>query len=94
MHPKYPNPTRLSDGVVPLWEEDTGDGERAAGEFHVLERLQRVFPIHVSLSLLQASVHQSFRADEKFVHFYKRNSIPQLTAAGDTILKATTSHQK
>lgn len=48
--------SRLSDGDISLWEEDTGDSQRAAGELHVLERFQRLFPIHISLSLLQASV--------------------------------------
>lgn len=51
--------SRLSGGVVSLREENTGDGERAAGELHVLERLQGVLHLHVSVSILQASVQGS-----------------------------------
>lgn len=46
---------RLPHAFLPLREEDTGDRQRASGEFHVLERNQGLFPVHVSLSTLQAS---------------------------------------
>lgn len=47
--------SRLPRAFFSLREEDTGDGKRALGEFHVLERNQGLFPVHVSLSTLQAS---------------------------------------
>lgn len=47
--------SRLPRAFLSLREEDTGDGKRALGKFHVLERNQGLFPVHVSLSTLQAS---------------------------------------
>lgn len=48
--------SRLPRAFLSLREEDTGDSKRALGEFHVLERNQGLFPVHISLSTLQASV--------------------------------------
>lgn len=56
----FPVLYRLSDGIIPMWEENIGDREGAAGEFHVLEKLKGLFPVRISLSLLQASVHKTF----------------------------------
>lgn len=47
--------SRLPPAFLSLREEDAGDSQRALGEFHVLERNQGLFPVHVSLSTLQAS---------------------------------------
>lgn len=56
--PLCPVVARLPCGVVSLREEDSGDGEGASGELHVLEGLQALFSVHVAVSTLQASVQQ------------------------------------
>lgn len=69
---------RLSYRSVSLWEEDTGDSERAAGEFYVLERCQGLFPIYISLSTLQASLQAGMMSERHLLWLQDETSIQNL----------------